>query len=742
MEQLIYELLYLIPTCIATICFGTSYMDISISRGKLSIVALVICFFYLLCKRLDIKGKIIVLAIPIIAMALIFFLQQPEKRYAFIESYIWIAIMSGVTCGCIIISNLFIRLRKLSIVFMLFLIALLLGNLLWGVRIPATGSTCIYALLLLLVIEEIQAHWQKKGYTDNKKHLLYISPFLLLCVLPLVFIRAPKEPYQWKHVRNLYCDLKQSIYNVLLSLSPQNSGAGANAIVGMSDEGYILGNITKTPENLMSVTYYGDVSGTVYLIGKVFDTFDGKQWTTANTSLEDDRGLDLLETYYNICRYSPDAINDLFMMNRIHVSYSYYSTQFAFIPLKCDTTSSLFEEINATQQGCSFYLPTYSKEGFHYAVTFGELNEKNPDLPNLSNQSVEDNPAIWNETLEHYNLAQTDGYSYEDLLAHRKHIYKTYLPYTTLSPTATETFDALLKDATNNYEKLQRIDALLSSFEYSLNAGALPESVVSSADFIDYFMSEKKGSCGHYASAFVVLARSQGIPARYVQGFTVPVNKSYPTTVTSSMAHAWAEAYIDGIGWVRFDPTPSYDSTTGWDLGSNRQEAIENETEEKPEEEAESLVQAIWGNKRIRIALAISILAFFVLSVILFYLDRRHARKRYEKSTESDKIRFLYKQNMMLLTKLKLAIRPNETLNEYALRAKEALHSSYAAMLERPQQIDELLSFLPIYEETIYREKEMEESDRIKVWQSHIILLHLIHETHRLYAFFYKIRNI
>jgi len=61
------------------------------------------------------------------------------------------------------------------------------------------------------------------------------------------------------------------------------------------------------------------------------------------------------------------------------------------------------------------------------------------------------------------------------------------------------------------------------------------------------------------------MARSRGIPARVVSGYRggdfSPVDRSY--TIRASMAHLWVEAYLNGVGWVRFDPSPQEDFGMG-----------------------------------------------------------------------------------------------------------------------------------------------------------------------------------
>ncbi len=74
----------------------------------------------------------------------------------------------------------------------------------------------------------------------------------------------------------------------------------------------------------------------------------------------------------------------------------------------------------------------------------------------------------------------------------------------------------------------------------------------------DEFLFEwKQGFCEHFSSAFVILMRAAGIPARvvtgYAGGYRNPIGGYW--IVRNSDAHAWAEVWLEGRGWVRVDPT-------------------------------------------------------------------------------------------------------------------------------------------------------------------------------------------
>ena len=77
-------------------------------------------------------------------------------------------------------------------------------------------------------------------------------------------------------------------------------------------------------------------------------------------------------------------------------------------------------------------------------------------------------------------------------------------------------------------------------------------------DPVDQFLfGTKRGFCEHYATSFVYLMRAAGLPVRIVTGYQggeLNPNGNY-LIVRQSDAHAWAEVWLQGQGWVRIDPT-------------------------------------------------------------------------------------------------------------------------------------------------------------------------------------------
>lgn len=150
------------------------------------------------------------------------------------------------------------------------------------------------------------------------------------------------------------------------------------------------------------------------------------------------------------------------------------------------------------------------------------------------------------------------------------------------------------------YEQLPQVPSRVSELAASITAGAANDydrakalenylrlnypytntpdvSLQKSDDIADAFLFEiKEGYCDYYSTAFVVLARSLGLPTRWVKGYATGSNQmdeegfrrglGYvpdPTgagtyTVRNADAHSWAEVYFEGVGWIPFEPTAGF----------------------------------------------------------------------------------------------------------------------------------------------------------------------------------------
>jgi transglutaminase-like putative cysteine protease len=126
----------------------------------------------------------------------------------------------------------------------------------------------------------------------------------------------------------------------------------------------------------------------------------------------------------------------------------------------------------------------------------------------------------------------------------------------------TETALQIGGDLPTSYERAMALQDYFTGgdFEYSQEAPVEKGYDGSGVDIMARFLQEKSGYCVHYASAMAVMARILGIPSRVAVGFQPgeAVSQQGVTSfqVTSHDLHAWPELYFEGVGWLRFEPTP------------------------------------------------------------------------------------------------------------------------------------------------------------------------------------------
>ena len=105
---------------------------------------------------------------------------------------------------------------------------------------------------------------------------------------------------------------------------------------------------------------------------------------------------------------------------------------------------------------------------------------------------------------------------------------------------------------------------LETALTYDENTPALPQG----EDFLRGTLQAGKGYDFHYATLAVLALRYYGVPARYAEGYVVTQSKAAEAVsgraeLTDADAHAWAEVYQPGVGWLPLELTPGYADSMG-----------------------------------------------------------------------------------------------------------------------------------------------------------------------------------
>jgi hypothetical protein len=112
-------------------------------------------------------------------------------------------------------------------------------------------------------------------------------------------------------------------------------------------------------------------------------------------------------------------------------------------------------------------------------------------------------------------------------------------------------------DADSDQAYIERVlDWFNREFSYTLAAPPLGRHTGD-----EFLFDTREGYCEHFSSAFTILMRQAGIPARvvtgYVGGYRNPIGDYW--LIQQSDAHAWVEVWLPGRGWLRLDPTAAVD---------------------------------------------------------------------------------------------------------------------------------------------------------------------------------------
>ena len=444
------------------------------------------------------------------------------------------------------------------------------GWLIYMRKVPKMGVVFFILYTGLIVAEWIRERHQRMKHGNAQAYILGILPFLLVYAVFLCFMPMPDKPYDWQWVKNIYRSVENKITMYTENLWHSGNEYFDGAAAGFSGEGDLSGSITENHTRLMTLRIGSHKDVSVYLTGKVFDSFNGREWENrweGDDVWNDDRGgirddingfekiMDVMETVYALGRYTGNP-NSRYNSSKMDVSYQYFHTNYLMAPSKTWGIENKDKKINCHYNGGNFLFDKKAGYGTEYTLWFYQLDMEREELYRFLDWNQGEDAIEWAKVVGQYT---DEDIPIEELHVYREVMKELYFTQTSVSLEMEEWIASVTADAKTDIEKLKMIESTLAGMGYHTNPGKLPETVTDESSFLDYFILEKReGYCVHFATAFVLLARAEGFPARYVQGFCVPVVSGDDIPVYSDMAHAWPEVYIEGKGWIPFEPTPGF----------------------------------------------------------------------------------------------------------------------------------------------------------------------------------------
>ncbi|WP_043714094.1 transglutaminase TgpA family protein [Symbiobacterium thermophilum] len=415
--------------------------------------------------------------------------------------------------------------------------AIALGFLLFGTQWawyfdPALNYFHAYVVLALLLWVLAQAALRDARWRAEARHLVRRSSLAapMAGVLSVAMLAAVL-PGDFKPLS--LGTLGQQLQSAIPSLEQFRGGGVASggdftlAVTGFSPEiGRLGGAVTLDDRVALRIAVSGPLSQALYVRGAVFLTYTGATWEPGDSpAVAPQDGL--LPS-----QMGEETLRRAFVAEITPV-FGFGRTIFHVLePARVDGLARYTADAEGNLRSAAPILP-----GVTYAVT--------ARLPLYSAAQIRETPRFDPRGPDTPEMAR-------------------YLQLPELPERVHRLAREIAAGQEHAYDQAVAIESYLRRMRYTLTPPATPQG----RDFVDYFLFDlQEGYCTYYASAMVVMLRSLGIPARFVEGYAIPA--SAPFTVDdrgwrtyearNSQAHAWVEAYFPGYGWVTFDPTPRAD---------------------------------------------------------------------------------------------------------------------------------------------------------------------------------------
>lgn len=467
-------------------------------------------------------------------------------------------IVAGL-CG-VILFRLIFREKLIRVIYGCAVLVLLIGMELSDISF----SKWIIALAIILFLNSVS---EALSFFYLGKTRSFLAIYIMIAAITML-TPAPDEAYDWKFVTVAVDSLRNFIERTIYEINYYVSNLGSDGVFHYGYTGYQDSSISlfASLEDQDKLQFYvrGDrTKRNLYLRGTVCDSYTDGVWVTNAEEETMSYQTDTLMTLYSIFSNVQEKSElDRFMeVREQEIVVQNISTQSLFFPLKLmDTTTHT--DIHTV--GDNLRMTGRSVSGDKYTYRFLDLDYASPELTEIlrSGNEIRYNEEtyelIFTKMKEYYGI-ELEKIPFDEFLdAVSEGEKKITGQYADPGASVSERVRLLAEDITrgchDDYGKCRALEAYL--YQYSYNKSVrMPKD----ADILEWFLFDsREGYCIHYATALVSMLRCEGIPARLAEGFLVDYKNSEPVSgfpVSDRNAHAWAEAYIEGFGWIRLEPT-------------------------------------------------------------------------------------------------------------------------------------------------------------------------------------------
>ena len=524
-------------------------------------------------------GGVISALVSVFPSAVLFFLVKDIEEYPYLQA-------AFITAMILRLFVNFVPFREKVILFGSFILTAVAVALRFNFGAfleEGKAETIVFACLAMLVLSGLQYL-----IIEKRKEPFPYAFFALMAVV-VVLLPGREQPINWNPVVDAgkrFVQKAEDIYSDAFYFA-SDILKNDNYTTGYSSLGLTGGSISeKTKTELFLRT-----KSQTYVLFK--DKENGKLmkrrrsvYLVGGRGVDKERLVDLLSLYYRAG--ATKELTDAFSQKTsLEIEYGYLHTGDEIAPMGCVELKASGKPV---LEGSS---TSPHKKGYTLEATYIDIDYGSPYF-----MEVVRNAASYGD----------EAISYQELCNYGKKIYTinldyiiteeeyaamkdsagsraVYLDTTGAGPELSELASRLTDSLDNDYDKCRVIEEYLRQFPYNLDMGdsaledmSTPEGMSALANVLLFERGE--GYCVHYASAMTMLLRLSGIPARCDAGYSYlyPFEEQDEYRVEASRAHTWPEAYIEGAGWIPFEPTGAYLSAGDrtWNREPKETQSVEN----------------------------------------------------------------------------------------------------------------------------------------------------------------------
>jgi transglutaminase-like putative cysteine protease len=621
------------------------------------------------------RGIVIGAQVVITAILLLFF-HDTEALYVIEEAEEEVSYLSAVGILAAASFALFLMLYFLSRFWEVPAVLVLALDVCMVVRhfYFGTDNKFVVGIAIILTLAEVRRLISKLEEGRDKSRSLdrYLDHrwLTLFTIIGAVVLAIPsiEKPIDWSFVYEIGYRIRDGFEDLAESTGYYVSGIGGGESYrsGYSRLAGVSGAVANSTREELYVTTQG-TRDNLYLTGNI----EGDALSNA----EDIQGRKLLDFLYLL--YSHQVSSE--------EARCYARTEKATLEMGLLRTKDIirpesvleidYEKGDEVAEDGATFLKTHRK-GDNYTTIYMNIDYGSPYLENILREPVKVPYPTYEEMEKYcsgtllYRLGTTISKEEYNKWAKGSRDNAQFLDASEFStPRMEELAQRITSKTENDYDACRAVERYLRQYRYGRSSlGEIKE------NFVDQFLFETgEGYCVHFATSMVTLLRLNGIPARIVSGYcyAFPARNVDRFVVTGDMAHAWVEAYIDGAGWIPFEPTPgrvtSVESSWNYTIaeavipvGNSGVEGYDEDLfevptipdealedlEEQEEEPAKERAKNLWIVVRTTAIIILGLIAYTILALLIMQLVKR---VRYRNSSLSEKYNKNIKDILWLL---------------------------------------------------------------------------------------------